>query len=91
VYVGIFAVQEGLGDQIGGTVTSMVSFGAFFAPLMLAWMQRHSVRHAVRTGFMMSGAFFLLAALCSSSSFITMPVRAASHPVFLILSLRFAN
>ena len=65
VYVGIFGVQKGLGDQVGGTVTSMVSIGAFFAPWMLRWMQRHSVRHAVRTGFVMSGALFVLAALCA--------------------------
>jgi MFS family permease len=65
VYVGIYAVQKGLGDQVGGTVTSLVSVGAFFAPLMLRWMQRHSVRHAVRTGFRMSGLLFLAAALTS--------------------------
>jgi dolichol kinase len=65
VYVGIYGVQQGLGDQVGGTVTSVVSVGAFFAPLMLAWMQRHSVRHAVRTGFLMSGGLFALAALFS--------------------------
>ncbi|MBL8335183.1 MAG: hypothetical protein JNM97_00300, partial [Rhodoferax sp.] len=65
VYVGIYAVQQGLGDQVGGTVTSLVSVGAFFAPLMLRWMQRHSVRHAVRTGFRMSGMLFLAAALAS--------------------------
>jgi MFS family permease len=65
VYVGIYGVQQGLGDQVGGTVTSVVSVGAFFSPLMLAWMQRHSVRHAVRTGFLMSGGLFALAALFS--------------------------
>lgn len=66
VYVGIYGVQQGLGDQVGGTVTSLVSVGALFSPLMLAWMQRHSVRHAVRTGFLMSGGMFLLAALFSA-------------------------
>jgi len=65
VYVGIYGVQNGLGDQIGGTVTSAVSLGTFFAPLMLAWMQRRSVRHAVRTGFLMSGAAFVLSAFLS--------------------------
>lgn len=65
VYVGIYAVQNGLGDQIGGTVTSAVSLGTFFAPLMLGWMQRNSVRHAVRTGFLVSGLCFLLSAFVS--------------------------
>ena len=65
VYVGIYAVQNGLGDQVGGTVTSAVSLGTFFAPLMLGWMQRHSVRHAVRTGFLMSGLCMALSAVVS--------------------------
>jgi MFS family permease len=65
VYVGIYAVQTGLGDQLGGTVTSAVSLGTFFAPLMLGWMQRHSVRHAVRTGFLMSGLCFVASTLVS--------------------------
>ena len=65
VYVGIYAVQNGLGDQIGGTVTSAVSLGTFFAPLMLGWMQRNSVRHAVRTGFLVSGLCFVLSAIVS--------------------------
>jgi len=65
VYIGIFAVQQGLGDQVGGTTTSLVSVGAFFAPVMLVWIQRHSVRHAVRTGFLMSGLLFVLATLLS--------------------------
>lgn len=54
-----------LGDQIGGTVTSAVSLGTFFAPLMLGWMQRNSVRHAVRTGFLVSGLCFILSAIVS--------------------------
>lgn len=65
VYIGIYAVQNGLGDQVGGTVTSAVSLGTFLAPLMLGWMQRHSVRHAVRTGFLMSGACMLAGTLVS--------------------------
>ena len=65
VYLGIYAVQNGLGDQIGGSLTSVVSLGSFFAPLMLGWMQRHSVRHAVRTGFLMSGLFFVASTLVS--------------------------
>lgn len=65
VYLGIYAVQNGLGDQIGGSVTSLVSLGTFFAPLMLGWMQRHSVRHAVRIGFLMSGLCFVASTLVS--------------------------
>jgi ACDE family multidrug resistance protein len=55
VYVGIFAVQNGLGDQVGGIASSLANMGLFMAPLMLRWMHRGSVRHAVRTGFLMGG------------------------------------
>ncbi|MDA0225400.1 MAG: MFS transporter, partial [Proteobacteria bacterium] len=65
VYVGIFAVRNGLGDQVGGIATSLSNLGLFLAPLMLRWMQRRSVRHAVRTGFLVSACCFLLAALAS--------------------------
>ena len=65
VYVGIFAVQSGLGDQVGGIASSLANMGLFMAPLMLRWMGRRSVRHAVRTGFLVSGVIFLLAACVS--------------------------
>jgi len=66
VYVGIFAVQNGLGDQVGGLATSVANAGLFLAPWMLRWIQRRSVRRAVRTGFLLSACCFFLAALASS-------------------------
>ncbi len=65
VYVGIFAVQNGLSEQIGGIATSLANMGLFFAPLMLRWMQRRSVRQAVRTGFMGSAVCFVLGTVLS--------------------------
>ena len=65
VYTGIFAVQQGLGEQVGGLATSLAHAGLFLAPLMLRWIQRGSVRHAVRTGFLYCGGCFLLGALFS--------------------------
>jgi MFS family permease len=87
VYVGIFAAQQGLGDQVGGTVTSLVSIGAFFAPMMLRWMQRHSVRHAVRTGFVMSGALFVLAALCSPWPWLTVGLLLVGACYLVLLDI----
>jgi hypothetical protein len=62
VYLPIYAVQNGLGSQLGGIALSISNAALFFTPLMLRFMQRRSVRMAVRTGFVMSGALFLLAA-----------------------------
>lgn len=66
VYVGIYAVQNGLGDQVGGIATSVANAGLFLAPLMLRWIQRHSVRRSLRGAFLLGGACFLMAALLSS-------------------------
>lgn len=61
VYLPIYAVQNGLGDQLGGIALSISNGALFLTPLMLRFMQRRSVRAAVRTGFLMSGMLFLLA------------------------------
>ncbi|MFP8778139.1 MFS transporter [Hydrogenophaga sp. RWCD_12] len=66
VYVGIYAVQNGLGDQVGGVATSVANAGLFLAPLMLRWIQRHSVRRSLRGAFLLGGACFLTAAALSS-------------------------
>ena len=84
VYVGIFAVQNGLGDQVGGLATSLANAGLFIAPLMLRWIQRHSVRKAVRTGFLFSGGCFILGALVSPLPWATVAMLVLGS-VFLVL------
>jgi ACDE family multidrug resistance protein len=60
VYVGIFAVEKGLGENIGGLATSLANATLFLAPLMLRWVKRQSVRFAVRTGFLGAAICFAL-------------------------------
>jgi hypothetical protein len=66
VYVGIFAVQAGLPDTVGGLAASIASASLFLTPLMLRWMQRHTVRHAVRLGFGVAGLCFVAAMLTAA-------------------------
>lgn len=61
VYLPIYAVQSGLGEQLGGICLSITNGALFVTPFMLRYVQSRSVRHAVRTGFLMSGALFVLA------------------------------
>jgi ACDE family multidrug resistance protein len=61
VYLPIYAVQSGLSEQLGGSVLSISNGALFLTPLMFRFMQRRSVRTAVRTGFLMSGLVFMLA------------------------------
>ena len=61
VYLPIYAVQNGLGDKLGGIVLSISNGALFLTPFMLRFMQYSSVRTAVRTGFLMAGLLFALA------------------------------
>lgn len=63
VYVPIFAVEYGLGDRVGGIVLSITNGLMFLTPLMLRAIQRHTIRVAVRAGFLAAGTFFLAASL----------------------------
>lgn len=62
VYVGIFAVENGLGDSIGGIAASAANMGLFLAPMMFRWMKTKSVRHAVRLGSLGAAICFILGA-----------------------------
>ena len=61
VYLPIYAIQNGFGSQLGGIALSISNAALFLTPLMLRFMQRTSVRTAVRAGFLVSGILFLLA------------------------------
>ncbi|WP_299410665.1 MFS transporter [uncultured Roseobacter sp.] len=84
VYLPIFAVQNGLGSQLGGIALSISNAALFLTPLMLRYMQRYSVRTAVRTGFMMSGLLFLFAGLPSGIPQLAVVLLMAGS-IFLIL------
>ncbi|NQW10569.1 MAG: MFS transporter [Alphaproteobacteria bacterium] len=66
VYLPIYAVQNGLDERLGGVVLSISNGCLFLTPLMLRLVQRHSVRRAVRTGFLVSGSCFALAWLSAA-------------------------
>ncbi len=62
VYLPIFAIEQGLGDHLGGIALSITNGTLFLTPFMLKWMQRRSIRHAIRTGFLLSGLLFVASA-----------------------------
>jgi len=84
VYVGIFALENGLGDKAGGVASSLANMGLFMAPLMLRWMRRHSVREAVRLGCLGGGVLFLAATLLSPWPWATVALLVVGT-VFLVL------
>ncbi|MGD9293787.1 MAG: MFS transporter [Roseobacter sp.] len=84
VYLPIYAVENGLGSQLGGIALSVSNAALFFTPLMLRFMQRRSVRTAVRTGFVMSGLLFCLAGAPFGVPEMTVTLLMAGS-IFLIL------
>lgn len=84
VYLPIYAVQNELGSQLGGIALSISNGALFFTPLMLRFMQRNSVRTAVRVGFLMSGILFLLAGAPNGIPLIPVVLLMAGS-LFLIL------
>jgi predicted MFS family arabinose efflux permease len=84
VYVGIFAVENGLGEQVGGVASSVANMGLLLAPLMLRWMRKHSVRRAVRTGCLVSGVCFVLATLAAPLPWVTVALLVLGT-CFLVL------
>jgi Major Facilitator Superfamily. len=84
VYVPIFAVESGLGQQAGGLTLSLTNCMLFVAPLLLGFVQRTSIRFAIRSGFLAAGVFFALAGVLAG-----MPLAAIGSlmlgSVFLIL------
>lgn len=71
-------------ERLGGTVVSLTNALMFATPLMLAWVQRGSVRRAVRTGFLVAGAAFVLAAAASPVPPLTIALLMAGS-FFLVL------
>jgi MFS family permease len=71
VYLGIFAVEHGLGDSVGGIATSVANMGLVTAPLLFRWVQRQTVRRAIRAGFLLGGVCFVAATLLSSMPWAT--------------------
>lgn len=84
VYLPIFCVQSGLGGDLGGMALSMSNAFLYITPLMLRFVQRATVRRAVRAAFFGCGVLFSLAALASPLPWATV-VLAAVASGFLVL------
>jgi len=84
VYLPIFAIESGLGDKLGGVVLSITNATLFVTPLMLVWIQRGTIRRAVRTGFALSGLLFALAGLLAGVPVLAIACLMAGS-FFLIL------
>lgn len=87
VYVPVFAIENGLGESVGGTVLSVSNAMLFLTPLMLKWIQRYSIRHAVRVGFLFSGLAFIGATFASNVPWLTVALLMAGSAFLVLLDI----
>jgi MFS family permease len=83
VYVPIFCIEAGLGDQLGGAMLSSSNAMLFFAPMMLRYVRRTSLKRAV------AGAFFAGAVAFSAAGLLggILPWPAVPFLVFASITL----
>ena len=87
VYLPIFAIESGLPEKLGGVAVSATNALLFATPLILAWVQRGSVRRAVRTGFLVSGLAFVLAAVLAPLPLATVAVLMLGASFLVLLDV----
>jgi len=87
VYLPIFAVEQGLGEQLGANALSLTNGLLFATPLMLGWMHRRSVRFAVRFGFLTSGCLFLFATAFSAWPWATVGLLVIGSASLVLLDI----
>lgn len=83
VYLPIYAIEHGLWEELGGVLVSVTNAFLFITPLMLRWVQRRTVRVAVRTGFFCASFGFLVAAVLPVAELAVASLFLAS--AFLVL------
>lgn len=87
VYLPIFAVKNGLGDTLGGMALSTSNGLLLVTPFMLRWMQRRSVRYAVRLGFVSAGLLFCAATAFSGTPWIAVALLFAGSFYLILLDI----
>jgi len=87
VYLPVFAIENGLNENVGGTALSISNAMLFLTPLMLKWIQRHSVRHAVRLGFLLGGLAFLGAATTANAPWLTVALLMIGSAFLVLLDI----
>ena len=78
IYTPVYAVQQGLGELVGALVISAGNALLFLAPLFAGIARRHGVRSVLRIGYLLCGAFTLLAAVLFESPVLALAALAAS-------------
>ncbi len=71
VYVPIFCIEAGLGNQLGGIMLSVTNATLLLSPFMAAWVRRRSVRVSLRLALAYCAVFFIAATMFSFLPWVT--------------------
>jgi len=77
VYLPIFCIEHGLGDKVGGMALSISNSLLFISPFMVRFVQRRSLRRALRATFLFVAAAFIGAAALSGMPWATVALLLA--------------
>lgn len=83
VYLPIYCIENGLGDQVGAIALSISNGLLFTTPLMLRKVNKAGVRWSVRTAFTGAGLFFALGWILSASPWATV-ISIMGASIFLV-------
>ncbi|OED48194.1 MFS transporter [Rhodobacteraceae bacterium (ex Bugula neritina AB1)] len=87
VYLPIFAIEKGLGEELGGILLSATNACLFGAPLLQRWVQRHSIRLAVRSGFLTVTLCFGAAAVLQGWPAVSVGLLMAGSAALILLDI----
>lgn len=87
VYLPIFCVEAGLGDQTGGIALSLSNSFLFIAPAINRWARALSVRRSVRLAFGAGGLLLIAAALLSMLPMVTVVLVFVASFFFVMLDV----
>ncbi len=87
VYLPYFCIEQGLGKNVGGTALSISNGMLFFAPMLLKFARRSSVRISVRRAFTLCGGFFVLASLVAPWPWLTVAVMMLASILLVTLDV----
>lgn len=74
VYLPIFAIENELGEELGGIMLSITNAALFGAPLLQRWIQRRPLRTAVQIGFACVALFFGLSAALAGNPMLSVGI-----------------
>ena len=87
VYLPIYAIESGLGDELGGILLSLTNATLFAAPLILKWTQGRPLRRSVQTGFAACGLLFTAAMLLSGFPPLSVAMLVLGSAFLILLDL----